>query len=186
MIAMRNLVLMALVAAPLSFAAACSSSSETSKGTSAAGDPGAPSPPSGLEATQLGGGIHVTWKDNSKDEAEFELERKEGSGSFAKVASVVFDTVQFHDTAVSAGKAYTYRARAVSSGGARSAFSNEVTMDAPTSASGPYPRRRTRDPARTPRQQTRRRTRPTMGVLHGVLRASLHVAVPYVPARGRT
>lgn len=136
MLAMRNVVLMALVAAPLSFAAACSSSSDTGA-TSPAGDPGAPSPPSRLEATQMGTGIHVTWKDNSKDEAEFELERKEGSGAFAKVASVVFDTVQFHDTAVTAGKTYTYRARAVSSGGARSTFSNEVTMDAPTSAAGP-------------------------------------------------
>jgi hypothetical protein len=127
---------LALVAAPLAFAAACSSS-ETNPSSSAGGDPGAPAAPTRLSAAQMGTGIHVTWKDNSSDEAEFELERKEGSGAFAKVASVVFDTVQFHDTSVTAGKSYTYRGRAVGSSGLKSAYTNEATMEAPKEATGP-------------------------------------------------
>ena len=64
-----------------------------------------------------------------------------GDGKRRRLNSVgnhlVFDTVQFHDTGVSAGKTYTYRARAVSSAGARSAFTNEMSMEAPKTAVGP-------------------------------------------------
>lgn len=137
MASMRSLLLLALLGAPIAFAAACSSSDAAPAGSSGVGEPGAPTAPSGLAATQMGSGIHVTWKDNSAEETEFELERKEGSGAFAKVASVVFDTVQFHDTSVSAGRSYTYRARAISASGAKSAYTNEATMDAPTTAVGP-------------------------------------------------
>ena len=134
----RNVLLVALVALPLSFAAACSSATtDPALSGGGVGEVGAPTAPSGLEASQMGTGIHLTWKDNSSDEAEFELQRKEGSGEFSKVASVVFDTVQFHDTSVSAGKAYTYRARSLSSSGKKSAFTNEMTMTAPTTATGP-------------------------------------------------
>ena len=138
MASIRSVLCVAVIAAPLAFAAACSSTGAENPpaGGSGVGDPGAPAAPSNLSAVQMGTGIHVTWKDNSKDETEFELERKERGGAFAKVASVVFDTVQFHDTGVTAGKTYTYRGRAVGASGAKSAYSNEATMDAPP-ATGP-------------------------------------------------
>ena len=132
-----HVLLVALAAAPLAFAAACTASDTGSPSSSGAGDPGAPKAPTSLTATQMGTGIHVTWKDNSSDESEFELERKEGSGAFAKVASVVFDTVQFHDTSVAAGLSYTYRGRAIGASGAKSAYTNEATMTAPATAAGP-------------------------------------------------
>ncbi len=135
MASLRSVLLVGLISAPLGFAAACSSS-ETEP-SSAGGDPGAPAAPTGLSAAPMGTGIHVTWKDNSSDEAEFELERKEGTGAFAKVASVVFDTVQFHDTSVAAGRTYTYRGRAVGSSGLKSAYTNEASMEAPKEATGP-------------------------------------------------
>jgi hypothetical protein len=83
----------------------------------------------------MGTGIHLTWKDNSDNEDEFEIERKEGDGAFAKIASVAFDISQLHDTGVSAGRSYTYRVRAIASAG-KSAYSNEATMAAPASATG--------------------------------------------------
>ena len=110
----RNLVFVALGLAPLAFAAACTSEEMNPGSMRGAADPGAPLAPSDLAAAQMGTGIHVTWKDNSADEGEFQLERKEGGGAFARIGSVVFDTVQFHDTSVAAGKTYTYRTRAVS------------------------------------------------------------------------
>ena len=139
MTSIRSVLLVALVVSPLAVTEACASSdaTTTSKGAGGgAGDPGAPRAPTDLTAVQMGTGIHVTWKDNSSDESEFEVERKEGDAAFTKVASVVFDTVQFHDTGVTAGASYTYRARAVGSSGAKSAYTNEVTMTAPTTTSG--------------------------------------------------
>ena len=67
--------------------------------------------PSELTVTQLGSGLHVTWKDNSTDEDEFAIERKAG-GSFGVIGSVTFDTVAFHDEPLNAGTVYTYRVRA--------------------------------------------------------------------------
>lgn len=134
----RGVLLLALMAAPLVAAPlACSSSDGGATTPGGAGDPGAPSAPTELAASQMGAGIHLTWKDNSSNESEFEIERREGTGAFAKVASVVFDTVQFHDTSVAAGKTYTYRGRALGSSGAKSAFTNEATMTAPQTAVGP-------------------------------------------------
>ncbi len=134
---MHYVLLLTLVSVPLAFAVACSSSDDTNGvGDPGVADPGAPSAPSDLVASQIGGGIHLTWKDNSSDESEFQVERKEGAGTFAKIASVVFDTLQFHDTSVSAGKTYRYRVRAASSSGARSTPTNEVQADAPQAATG--------------------------------------------------
>lgn len=93
--------------------------------------------PSGLSAAALGSGIHLTWKDNSADETEFEIERKESADApFAKIGSVAFDVVQIHDTGVTAGRSYIYRVRGVGSGGVKSAYSNETTATAPASATG--------------------------------------------------
>ena len=134
---MRKRFLVVLMTIPVALAAACSSSTENpASSSSGTPDPGAPAAPTALTAAQMGTGIHLTWKDNASDEAEYQLERREGDGQFARIASVTFDVVQYHDTAVAAGKTYTYRARAVSSAGKRSGYSNEVAMAAPTGATG--------------------------------------------------
>ena len=86
--------------------------------------------PSMLTVEPLGTGLHVAWVDNSMDEAEFQIERKT-TGEFAKIASVVFDTNQFHDSAVTAGTRYTYRVRATSAA-ASSSYTAEVSQTAPT------------------------------------------------------
>ncbi len=90
--------------------------------------------PSMLTVEPLGTGLHVAWKDNSTDETEFQVERK-STGAFAKIASVVFDTTQFHDSAVTAGTIYTYRIRAMTAS-ASSAYTSEVSQTAPTAGSG--------------------------------------------------
>ncbi|MBS2012555.1 MAG: fibronectin type III domain-containing protein [Deltaproteobacteria bacterium] len=133
---MRIRLAVVLFSIPLAFAAACSSGETTSSSSSGTADPGAPAAPTNLAAAQMGPGIHLTWKDNAADEAEYQIERREGEGQFARIASVTFDVVQYHDTGVAAAKTYTYRARAVSSAGKRSAYSNDVSMAAPSTATG--------------------------------------------------
>lgn len=139
MSSMRRVVGAVLVGAALAAAAACSSSESASPTPGGGGgEAGAPNAPAALTAKQMGTGIHLTWEDKSSDESEFELQRKEGAGDFAKLGTVVFDTVQFHDTSVTAGKSYTYRARSISSSGKKSGYTNEATMEAPSTATGPF------------------------------------------------
>ncbi len=89
-------------------------------------DPGAEGP-TNLTAGPMGGGVHLTWKDNSTGEDEFEIERKIGAApGFARLAAVPFDTVSYHDADVSSGTSYTYRVRA-KVGSGFSSYSNEAT-----------------------------------------------------------
>jgi hypothetical protein len=82
-------------------------------GDSAAPATSRPGAPSNLVAGPLGGGVHLTWQDNSSDEELFEIERKEeGNNAFWPLDNVPFSTVLYHDANVSVGKAYTYRVRA--------------------------------------------------------------------------
>lgn len=85
--------------------------------------------PSGLTVSQLGVGLHLTWKDNSPDEDEFQIERKSGNGGFAMVGTVVFDIEQYHDEPVTFDTPYTYRVRAMK-GNLPSAYSAAVTATA--------------------------------------------------------
>ena len=89
-----------------------------------------PNAPSALKAVPLHGGAHVTWKDNSSDEDEFLLMRKEGAGPFAEVTRPTFDTTAFHDVDVTSGKTYTYVIYAVK-GQAQSDASNEAMITLP-------------------------------------------------------
>lgn len=83
--------------------------------------------PSNLSAVLLSGGAHLTWTDNSADESEFQIERKDSSGQFAKTSSVALDIAQYHDTQVTTGTFYTYRVRAVA-GNRASDYSNEASI----------------------------------------------------------
>lgn len=92
-----------------------------------AGDP--PAAPTDLVVEPLGGGAHLTWEDNSDNEDEFMIMRKNGTGDFQEIASVTFDTVQYHDEPLTSGTSYTYMIMAVNADGQSS--SNEVVFDAP-------------------------------------------------------
>ena len=93
------------------------------------------SAPTQLTVSQMGFGLHLTWKDNASNEDEFQIERKSGGAGFAMIGSVVFDTVQFHDEPVVAGTAYSYRVRAIK-GPTPSAYSNQATATAPGGSGG--------------------------------------------------
>lgn len=94
---------------------------------------GAPTPPSNLTVVESAGGAHLTWTDNSTNEAQFIVERKTGTGNFAQLATVPFNTALYHDAAVTSGTMYVYRVVAMGEGGhsAHSAPTNEVPFTAP-------------------------------------------------------
>ncbi len=117
-------------------AAACSGTDATvtpAPSGSAPAAPGSPAAPSSLTGEPMGTGIHLVWKDNASNEDGYDVERKDGSSAFAKIYSVPFDTFSYHDASLAAGKAYSYRVRAVNAKGA-SAYSNEITATAPSGA----------------------------------------------------
>ena len=97
--------------------------------------PGSPAAPSELKVTEQAGGAHLTWKDNSTNEDDFEVWRREGSGEFAKLFTVLFDITQFHDATVAPGVTYTYRVRAENINGA-SLFSSDAMFTLTSSGSG--------------------------------------------------
>ena len=115
---------------------ACGGSDATiapSSGASANPPPGSPAAPSNLSAEAMDTGIHLIWKDNASNEDQFEIERKDAASAYAKIYAVAFDTFSYHDASLVAGKAYSYRVRAVNAAGA-SRYSNEVSATAPSGA----------------------------------------------------
>lgn len=103
----------------------CATTEDSGDGSGAA-----PVAPSQLAAAVVGGGAHLTWKDNSADEEHFMVERMvHGAGNYAEVATVPFDTGQYHDTNVTAGTTYMYRVTAMNAAG--EAISNEVSIQIP-------------------------------------------------------
>jgi hypothetical protein len=91
---------------------------------------GAPAAPTLVSVNVLAGGAHAVWSDNSDNETEFMVMRREGgSGAFAMIASVPFDTEQYHDTSVASGRTYTYMVMAVNDDGETE--SNELEFTAP-------------------------------------------------------
>jgi len=83
-----------------------------------------PTAPSNLTVSNVTGGAHLVWTDNSNNEDEFVVMRKDAASAFAEVGTVPFDTSQYHDGIVVAGTAYTYMITAINGGG--EASSNEV------------------------------------------------------------
>ena len=90
--------------------------------------------PSDLTVTAVSGGAHLTWKDNSDNEAEFMIERKTGSGDWVTVDTVEFNMTQYHDASVMPGTTYVYRVMAMPEGGQghTGAYSGEVMFTAPS------------------------------------------------------
>lgn len=90
-----------------------------------------PNPPSNLKVMELSGGGHVTWKDNSDNESQFMIERKVGTGAFAVLATLPFNTTQFHDAPLMMGVTYVYRVMAMDKEGGhegKNEYSNEVVF----------------------------------------------------------
>src|SRR5262245_52809052 len=98
--------------------------------TGASGGGGGPAAPTNLTAAPMGGGVHLTWTDNSDDEDGFDIERKvdQGNAAFATLDSVPFDSTIYHDAAVAPGTTYAYRVRAKRAT-SYSAYSNEAAAD---------------------------------------------------------
>lgn len=89
------------------------------------------STPSNLRASVVSvSQIDLAWNDNSDNEASFELERKSGTGNFARVAEPGANITTYRDAGLAPNTSYTYRIRARSAT-AESAFSNEVTAGTP-------------------------------------------------------
>jgi hypothetical protein len=85
--------------------------------------------PSDLKVEELEGGAHLTWKDNSDNEAMFMVERKDGAGQFKVVkADLEFNTTAWHDVGVMPGVNYAYRVMAMGKDGKGSDYSNEATF----------------------------------------------------------
>ena len=90
-----------------------------------------PAAPSGLTATAVSSTqIDLAWNDNSTDEEDFDLERRTGGGSFARIARPVANSNSYQDTGLLSSTTYCYRIRAVNDGGT-SSFSNTAcaTLD---------------------------------------------------------
>ena len=96
--------------------------------------------PTSLKAEPVDGGAHLTWKDNSDNESEFMIERMDhgGDAQWSTLATVPFDTAQYHDATVKAGTTYMYRVMAMPKSGEHKdgKYSNEVTFVAPAAGSG--------------------------------------------------
>jgi len=69
--------------------------------------------------------ISLSWSDNSSDETSFNIERKEGAGSFTEIATLGADITSYNDTALTASTVYTYRVKANNHIG-DSSYSNEA------------------------------------------------------------
>ena len=97
-------------------------------------DPNAPPPPvipadpSDLAATlNASGTVTLVWTDNSGNESKFEVERKVGTGSFARIAIVSPNVVTFEDETLDPLTDYSYRVRAANTAGT-SGYTNEATV----------------------------------------------------------
>lgn len=91
----------------------------------------APAAPTNLVATAPASArVELTWKDNADNESGFRLERKTGSGTFAKVADIAKNTQSYDDTGLMPATSYAYRIVAVNAAG-DSDPSNEANVTTP-------------------------------------------------------
>jgi len=84
-----------------------------------------PTAPSGLTATASGGGVSLTWNDNSIDETGFLIERSPaGAGTWTEIATTVPNLKRYTDFAILPGTAYDYRVAAYNQKG-KSAYTTK-------------------------------------------------------------
>ena len=74
--------------------------------------------------------LHLTWIDNSYDEAGFQIERRiETTGTFTPITTVGMNITAYVDTTVAAGTTYCYQVRSFNAG-STSAPSNVACLPA--------------------------------------------------------
>jgi hypothetical protein len=61
--------------------------------------------------------IQLSWNDNSDGESSFEIQRRNGSGDWVKIAVVGAEVTRFSDFGVRPSTTYVYRVRALSETG---------------------------------------------------------------------
>lgn len=105
--------------------AGCSTWSNTAEVTTPAQTPSAPS---GLSASALSTStIRLAWSDNDDQEEDQRIERRQDSGPWAQIATVLQDVQAHDDTGLNQGTSYTYRLRACGPGDDCSGYSNEAS-----------------------------------------------------------
>ena len=103
--------------------------------SSSSGSSETPKAPTNLTAVPQTGGAHLTWQDNSDNESQFMIDRKDPGADWKTVGMVPFNTTLYHDIGVSAGMTYSYRVMAMPKSGDNGSYSNEVTFIAPAASS---------------------------------------------------
>ena len=86
-----------------------------------------PKPPSTLQGTLVVNNAALSWQDNSTDEVNMVLERRENAGNWSVLATLPANTVTYQDSNLAVGVAYEYRVKAVNIAGA-SVYSNTVSI----------------------------------------------------------
>ena len=93
--------------------------------------PEPPAAPNGLSARAASPSeIDLAWTDNSSSETGFEIWRKSGAGSFTRLRTVGPNSTLFEDRGLSPKVSYTYRVRAINSGGS-SSWTNDAGATTP-------------------------------------------------------
>ena len=88
--------------------------------------PPVPNAPTSLVATPAGSAsIRLGWNDNSTNEADFRIERKDGS-NWTEIATVASNVVSYEVGGLAADSTYTFRVRARNEGG-DSAYTSEAS-----------------------------------------------------------
>jgi plastocyanin len=99
----------------------------------------APAAPSNLDTDPLSTDeIRFTWKDNSNNETQFTIERKQLGGSFSQIGTAPGNATQFLDDGLDPATYYLYRIRAANAAGS-SAFSAESGATTSTTPSSCQP-----------------------------------------------
>jgi hypothetical protein len=89
---------------------------------------GGPKAPNKLVAQSITAtSVVLTWKDNAKNETEFRIERKTGTGKFTEIQTLPANTTQVTISGLNPGTAYSFRVRAGNASGL-STYTNVVKI----------------------------------------------------------
>ncbi|HET6251018.1 MAG TPA: fibronectin type III domain-containing protein, partial [Tepidisphaeraceae bacterium] len=100
-----------------------------------------PAAPTGLEAAASGLQVTVTWNDNSSSETSFQVQRSSDNGAnwstlMPSAPANATSTATYVDSTPSQGATYTYRVKAVNSGGSSAYTGTAQATIAPAAPSG--------------------------------------------------